>query len=36
MVGVVAGTSLQQRVPQRTLSLIFAALLVVTAISLLV
>jgi uncharacterized membrane protein YfcA len=35
MVGVVAGTSLQQRVPQRTLSLIFAALLVVTAISLL-
>jgi uncharacterized protein len=34
--GVLAGTALQQRVPQRTLSLIFAALLVVTAISLLV
>jgi uncharacterized membrane protein YfcA len=34
--GVVAGTALQQRVPQRALSLIFAALLVVTAITLLV
>jgi hypothetical protein len=34
--GVVAGTALQQRVPQRALSLVFAALLVVTAITLLV
>jgi uncharacterized membrane protein YfcA len=34
--GVLAGTALQQRVPQRTLSLVFAAVLVVTAISLLV
>jgi uncharacterized membrane protein YfcA len=33
--GVLAGTALQQRVPQRTLSLVFAALLVVTAITLL-
>ena len=32
--GVVAGTWLQQRVPQRTISLGFAALLVVAAISL--
>jgi uncharacterized membrane protein YfcA len=29
--GVLAGTALQQRVPQRTISLIFAALLVLTA-----
>ena len=34
--GVLAGTALQQRVRQRDLSLIFAALLVVTAITLLV
>jgi uncharacterized membrane protein YfcA len=34
--GVLAGTALQQRVPQRTLSLVFAALLVVTAVALLV
>jgi uncharacterized membrane protein YfcA len=34
--GVLAGTALQQRVPQRTLSLVFAALLVVTAVVLLV
>ena len=34
--GVLAGTALQQRVPQRSLSLMFAALLVVIAISLLV
>jgi uncharacterized membrane protein YfcA len=34
--GVLAGTALQQRVPQRTISLFFAALLVVTAISLVV
>ena len=32
--GVVAGTALQQRIPQRTLSLLFAALLVATAIHL--
>src|SRR5262245_43302992 len=29
--GVVAGTALQQRVPQRTISLLFAGLMVVTA-----
>ena len=34
--GVLAGTAVQQRVPQRRLSLIFAALLVVVAVSLLV
>ena len=34
--GVLAGTALQQRVPQRQLSLLFAALLVVTAIALLI
>lgn len=34
--GVVAGTWLQQRVPMRAISLLFAALLVVTAIGLLV
>jgi uncharacterized membrane protein YfcA len=34
--GVLAGTALQQRVPQKTLSLIFAAVMVVTAIALLV
>jgi uncharacterized membrane protein YfcA len=32
--GVLAGTALQQRVPQRTISLIFAGLLVLTAIGL--
>ena len=36
MAGAVAGTTLQQRVRQRDISLVFAALLVVTAISLLV
>jgi uncharacterized protein len=34
--GVLAGTALQQRVPQRTVSLLFAALLVVAAITLLI
>src|SRR4051794_27428149 len=34
VVGVIAGTSLQQRIPQRALSLMFAALLVVVAIQL--
>jgi uncharacterized membrane protein YfcA len=34
--GVLAGTALQQRVQQRTVSLLFAALLVVTAIILLI
>ena len=34
--GVLAGTWLQQRVPQRTIALAFAALLVVVAISLLI
>jgi uncharacterized protein len=34
--GVVAGTALQQRVPQRRLSLVFAALLVVVAVTLVV
>jgi uncharacterized protein len=34
--GVIAGAALQQRVPQRTISLGFAALLVATAIMLLV
>jgi uncharacterized membrane protein YfcA len=34
--GVVGGTALQQRIPQRRLSLIFAALLVAVAIGLLV
>ena len=32
--GVIAGTALQQRVPARAVSLVFAALLVVTAITL--
>ena len=32
--GVIAGTALQQRIPQRALSLLFAALLVVTAVEL--
>jgi hypothetical protein len=32
--GVVGGTALQQRIPQRTLSLLFAVLLVVVAIQL--
>jgi uncharacterized membrane protein YfcA len=34
VVGVVIGTALQQRVPQRTISLLFAALLVASAIGL--
>ena len=34
--GVLAGTALQQRVPERLISLLFAALLVVVAIQLLV
>jgi uncharacterized membrane protein YfcA len=34
LAGVVAGTSLQQRVPQEALSLAFAALLVVVAVTL--
>jgi uncharacterized membrane protein YfcA len=32
--GAVAGTALQQRIPERAISLIFAALLVVTAVEL--
>jgi uncharacterized membrane protein YfcA len=34
--GVVAGTALQQRLPQRAVSLLFAALLVVIAVELIV
>jgi uncharacterized membrane protein YfcA len=34
VVGVVAGTALQQRIPQRAISLLFAALLLVTAVRL--
>ena len=34
--GVVAGTALQQRLPQRTISLFFAAMLVVVAVELIV
>jgi uncharacterized membrane protein YfcA len=34
--GVIAGTALQQRVPERFISLLFAALLVIVAIELLV
>jgi uncharacterized membrane protein YfcA len=34
VVGVVAGTALQQRIPQRTISLLFAALLIATAVRL--
>ena len=34
--GVLAGTAVQQRVPQRAISLVFAALLVATAITLLI
>jgi uncharacterized protein len=34
VLGVLAGTALQQRIPQRALSLLFAALLVVVAIQL--
>ncbi len=34
VVGVVGGTALQQRLPQRTLSLLFAALLVAVAVEL--
>jgi uncharacterized membrane protein YfcA len=36
LAGVVVGTALQQRVPMRTVSLLFAALLVASAIDLLV
>jgi uncharacterized membrane protein YfcA len=36
VVGVVAGTAIQQRVSERTISLVFAALLVVIAIELIV
>lgn len=36
IVGVVAGTAIQQRIPQRTVSLLFAALLVAVAIELIV
>jgi uncharacterized membrane protein YfcA len=34
VVGVIGGTALQQRIPQRTLSLLFAVLLVAAAIHL--
>lgn len=34
--GVVAGTALQQRIPQRAVSLLFAALLVVIAVELII
>jgi uncharacterized protein len=36
LVGVVAGTSLQQRIPERAVALLFAALLVATAIELII
>ena len=36
VVGVVAGTAIQQRIPQRAVSLLFAALLVAIAIELIV
>ncbi len=36
IVGVVAGTAIQQRIPQRSVSLLFAALLVAVAIELIV
>jgi len=36
VLGVVAGTAIQQRIPQRTVSLLFAALLVGVAIELIV
>jgi uncharacterized membrane protein YfcA len=36
VVGVVLGTAVQQRIPERTVSLLFAGLLVVAAITLLV
>ncbi len=36
ILGVVAGTSIQQRIPQRAVSLLFAALLVAVAIELIV
>src|SRR5215211_6389171 len=36
LVGVVAGTAIQQRVPERAISLLFAALLIVIAIELIV
>ncbi len=36
VIGVIAGTAIQQRIPQRTISLLFAALLVAIAIELIV
>ena len=36
LAGVVAGTALQQRIPERAVALLFAALLVATAIDLIV
>ena len=36
LVGVVAGTALQQRLPERAVALLFAALLVATAVALIV
>jgi hypothetical protein len=36
IVGVIAGTAIQQRIPQRAVSFIFAALLVVIAVELIV
>lgn len=36
VLGVLAGTAIQQRIPQRTVSLLFAALLVAVAIELIV
>jgi uncharacterized protein len=36
VVGVIAGTAIQQRIPQRAVSLVFAALLVAVAIELIV
>ena len=36
LAGVVAGTALQQRIPERAVALLFAALLVATAIELIV
>ncbi len=36
LVGVVAGTALQQRIPERAVALLFAALLVATAIELII
>lgn len=36
VVGIVAGTALQQRLPQRAISLLFAALLVIVALELII